>query len=172
MKRALPLMLLLACGSPTLDDSDLCDACARECTVDMPAITSAAHVTDPVDYSDPPPAGGDHDGCWAPFGVHEDPLAPENWVHNLEHGAVVYLHDCLPGCADDLAAIEAMTATLTEGTWLITPYEGLTTRFAAISWGVRMQTDCGSTDLMRDFYETHVANAPEEVLSGPPEACM
>src|SRR5262245_37498434 len=55
-----------------------CDACEEE----LP-VTSANHITGPIDYEDVPPAGGNHNPCWANWGVHAEVLPAENWVHNL-----------------------------------------------------------------------------------------
>jgi hypothetical protein len=173
MKAVIPLILLGACAGPELSDGDLCEACEQICTYEsVPGAASAQHITGGVVYADSPPAGGDHDPCWAPFGAHEVALDDFNWVHNLEHGAVVYLHNCLPGCADEVAELEALAGSFTQGTWIVTPYPALETRFAAVSWGWRMQSDCFDAGALDDFYALHVGNAPENVLSEPSESCM
>lgn len=134
------------------------------------AITSRAHVPEPVVYSDVPPAGGDHSACWAPFGVHRTEVLDERWVHNLEHGGVVVLYDCPGGCADDVAALEALAPT--RPFLLVTPYAALPTRFAVVAWGVRLLTDTLDPAAFARFYEVHAGDAPEHTSAPPPSTCL
>lgn len=131
---------------------------------------SALHLTGPIAYPDPPPVGGDHDGCWARWGVHEQPVPARNWVHNLEHGGVVFLHDCPSGCADDLAAFSAL-AQANQRT-LLTPYAELNVRFALVAWGVRLQSDCFDQRAFQAFYDAHFDHGRESISSDPPASCQ
>ena len=45
-----------------------------------------------VRYVNNPPASGPHYPVWARYQEFTTPLARGYWVHNLEHGAVVFLH--------------------------------------------------------------------------------
>ena len=73
-----------------------------------PAVTSAedlrsrvttytnlgrTHTTKPVDYKQVPPVGGDHNPVWQNCGAYDKPVAEENGVHSLEHGAVWLTYD-------------------------------------------------------------------------------
>jgi hypothetical protein len=51
------------------------------------------HVDTPdaLVYQHNPPASGPHFDQWAGYQIHDAPIARGNWVHNLEHGAVVLL---------------------------------------------------------------------------------
>ena len=131
-------------------------------------IQSALHVTIDI-TSDPPPAGGDHDPCWANYGVYDQPLPGRYWVHNLEHGAVVYLYNCPDGCENDIAALTTLTNKNSRA--LLTAYPYMTSRFAALSWGRRLLSDCLDIDVMAQFYESHVDRAPESIADGPPSSC-
>ncbi len=64
-----------------------------------------AHKNDPADhvYVENPPASGPHYPVWASYGVAEEPLERGQWVHNLEHGAIVLL---LGDAASDEAEAE------------------------------------------------------------------
>ncbi|MBA2321104.1 MAG: DUF3105 domain-containing protein [Deltaproteobacteria bacterium] len=101
------LALALACTAhdPSAETGilGLCEDCAEACVEEFQVPTAAAHVTGDVIYEDPPPSSGDHDGCWSRWGVHVDPVPDERWVHNLEHGGVVFLYDCPEGCAEEVA---------------------------------------------------------------------
>lgn len=52
-----------------------------------------SHKNDPADhvYVANPPASGPHYPIWASYGVHDDVVERGQWVHNVEHGAVVLL---------------------------------------------------------------------------------
>ena len=104
------LLLALACANPKVDTPvstvEACDSCGGVCQLDGTDAPSRNHTTDDLDYVLSPPMGGDHHPCWADWGIHGEELAPENWVHNLEHGGIVFLH------APDVPAadVEALTA--------------------------------------------------------------
>jgi hypothetical protein len=49
---------------------------------------SRSHVTGQVNYPQTPPVGGDHNPVWLNCGVYTSPVASENAVHSMEHGAV------------------------------------------------------------------------------------
>lgn len=132
-------------------------------------MLSRNHVTGPIEYSDPPPASGDHDPCWAKWGVHTDTVPARNWVHNLEHGGVVFLYDCPDGCDTDLATFTAF-AQARQRT-LLTADPGLRTRFALVAWGQRLLSDCIDAPAFQTFYEANFDNAPESISSDPGSSC-
>jgi hypothetical protein len=43
-------------------------------------------------YNSNPPVSGQHYPIWARWQIHTDPLARGYWVHNLEHGGVIFLY--------------------------------------------------------------------------------
>ena len=51
-------------------------------------ITERAHIQGPVVYPQIPPVGGSHAAVWQNCGFYDRPVANENAVHSLEHGAV------------------------------------------------------------------------------------
>jgi len=65
-----------------------------------------AHV-----YEANPPSSGPHYPVWASWGVHDDVVERGQWVHNLEHGGVVFLvgDDASATAKDELrAAFDAL----------------------------------------------------------------
>ena len=132
-------------------------------------VTSFNHVSGAIDYPSLPPVGGDHNACWTTFGVHARELADDYWVHNLEHGAVVLLHNCPDGCAEERAQLEAMT----EGRpfALVMPYAKLPTRFGLVAWEYRLLSDCFDETAFAEFYTDHVNQARESTTSPPPSGC-
>ena len=152
-----------------------CDECGA-CDESIPP-TSRNHVLGPIDYPDPPPTGGDHNPCWATWGVHEDVVPPERWVHNLEHGGIVFLYRsraALPGTnlgdaeAADAGALSQLD-TLVERLprTLLTEYSALPKAFAVVSWGHRLVSDCVDLNAAERFYEVHFDHAPEDIASNP-----
>lgn len=179
-------LALLACASerpvelpddtgPPVDDtvpvvlsSEACEACGGDCVIEALAYDSQAHVTAPIDYADRPPAGGPHDPCWATWGVHTEPVPDDNWVHNVEHGGVVYLYrDTVPSAVEALGTLAAEKEL-----WvLVTPYADMESAVAAVSYGFRMTTGCVDPEAFGAFYDAHVNQAPESIPSDPGEAC-
>lgn len=148
-------------GSGICTDSGACEQVVE--------VGPPNHVQGNIDYRDPPPAGGAHSPCWGDYGVHEEPLPAENWVHNLEHGAVVYLYDCPEGCAEDVEAL----STLIEGRpfALLTAYPALSTRFAVVAWGHRLESEDVDPTAFAAFYDAHADRALESITSGAPSGC-
>jgi hypothetical protein len=157
---------------PPLENTDggsgECTSCGG-CAEVLP-VTTAMHVVGRVDYPDTPPASGEHNGrCWSDWGVEESEVPPERWVHNLEHGGVVFLHHCPDGCDEDLATLRELVTG--RRFTLMTSYAQLPTRFAVISWGVRMLSDCLDRQAFEAFYDTHVNRAPESIDAPPAAIC-
>jgi Protein of unknown function (DUF3105) len=153
------MILLLACAAEP--SSEECKTCDGACLAEFIPATSAQHTPDPIVYEDAPPTSGDHNPCWADWGVYTQEVADENWVHNLEHGGIVYLYNCPDGCADEVAGLTTLTQSLDVGRALLTPYSEMTWRFAAVSWQNRLLTDCFDEAAFRAFFDAHVAQAPE-----------
>jgi len=144
-----------------------CTSCGA-CPQTLP-VTSRTHVTGPITYPDPPPAGGDHDPCWAKWGVHTDTVPARNWVHNLEHGGVVFLYNCPGGCDTDLATFTAL-AQANQRT-LLTVYPELPARFALVAWGRRLVSECIDVPAFQAFYDANFDHAPEAIASDPGSSC-
>ncbi|MBI3961453.1 MAG: DUF3105 domain-containing protein [Deinococcus sp.] len=54
-----------------------------------------------------PPTSGPHTDLLGPWGVNQDYMPPERWLHNLEDGGVAILYSCLdcPELVSQLAAL-------------------------------------------------------------------
>ena len=153
---------------PLLDGSGgLCSECGA-CEETLP-VTSALHVTGMVDYPDVPPVGGPHSACWGTWGVHDEPLKTERWVHNLEHGGVVFLYRCDEGCDAEIASLKGRVAA--HDRTILTQYDALPKRFAALAWGWRLVSDCLDLTAFEAFYEEHYDRGPESISTAPPVQC-
>lgn len=109
-------------------------------------------------YNSAPPSSGPHLGVLAEWGVHEDPVPQELFVHNMEDGGVVFTYDCPDGCDDLVGGL----SEIVEGgsRRLLTPYEGIEHdgtgyRAAAAAWTKVFYFD-ELTDDVRNDLETFI----------------
>jgi hypothetical protein len=156
---------------PTAVITSECALCEGACSEDELTYETRSHLPNTIEYLNGPPAGGDHDRCWAQWGVYDEPLAARNWVHNLEHGGIVVLYNCPDGCSEEVAVLESWVESL-GNTAILSPDPTLVTRFAVIAWEHRLLTECLDEDGFRDFYERRVDQAPESTTAMPSSACM
>lgn len=131
--------------------------------------TSAFHVTGQVPYPNLPPTGGDHSGCWDTWGVHEEEVRTERWVHNLEHGGVVLLYRCDDGCPDDVERLRAFVSN--HARTLLTPYAKLPRRFGIVAWEHRLLSDCIDEAALERFYAARFDHGLESIDSEPSTIC-
>ena len=103
--------------------------------------------------------------------MHTEEVPDENWVHNMEHGGVVFLYNCTEDCSE---AITWMTAFVEArpGQTLLTPYSLMESNFAAVSWEHRLLMGCFESAAMEAFFVDNYGNAPERSSSMPSDACM
>jgi hypothetical protein len=80
-----------------------------------PPDQPASHVDEcsQLDHWSNPPTAGDHYPRWAAFKTYAEPIPRGYYVHSMEHGAVLLLHNCPGGCdAADLAAMQTFVNSL------------------------------------------------------------
>lgn len=171
------IWFLLACvvshdGTVKEPTEESCDACGGECFEEAEPATSRRHVSGDVAYPSYPPSSGDHDACWAVWGVHTDAVPAENWVHNLEHGGVVFLYDAATLPAEDLTTLTWWVGSLPEGRAVLTPSsEPMDAMVAAVSWEHRLLLGCFDGAALDAFFWDRVGFAPEDVTSPPAASC-
>src|SRR6188768_3371545 len=92
------------------------DTAGGACNVVPTTVTgldqSHVAVCSEVSYPDNPPAGGSHYSQWAAFQSYSFPVPRGFWVHDMEHGAVVYSYNCPDGCAEEVAQVQALIDAL------------------------------------------------------------
>lgn len=124
------------------------------------------HISSPVTYPQTPPVGGTHNPVWQNCGYYSAPIANENGVHSLEHGAVwiTYRPD-LP--ADQLAALRKLTAGQTY--ILVSHYPDLPSPVVASAWGKQLTLDAPGDSRLSNFIKAYRqgSQTPE-----PGSACM
>jgi hypothetical protein len=164
------------------------DACEVTITTDIPleTVTHEDVCTD-LDYPTNPPSGGPHWGTWAAFGSYDAPVPREAYVHSMEHGAVILLHDCEGSCPEVIAALEDARNEVTgdpkclqipDGPTervIITPDPELDVPLAAAAWGATYRATCIDLASLRDFVKKRYDHGPESTCAqgkvfGDPDA--
>jgi putative peptide zinc metalloprotease protein len=116
----------------------------NEETVPAPAgvqsfeVTERNHVEGPVTYAQTPPVGGNHAPAWQNCGFYDAPIADENAVHSMEHGAVwiTYRPDLL---GDQVAELRRLAED--QSHVLVSPYPDLPAPVIASAWGEQIRLD-------------------------------
>ncbi len=65
--------------------------------IDDPPVQPGIHVdvgTDITSWDSNPPSSGEHYPIWAAFQEYTTPVPRGYYVHDLEHGAIVFLYNC------------------------------------------------------------------------------
>ena len=113
---------------------------------------SQTHVTNPVTYPQIPPVGGPHNPIWQNCGIYDKPIANENAVHSLEHGAVWITYQ--PGLpADQIAQLQALVRGQTYV--LLSPYTGLPSPVVASAWSTQLKLTSASDPRLASFISTY-----------------
>jgi hypothetical protein len=130
----------------------------------------------PIDYPENPPIGGDHYSVWAAFQTFSFVVPRGFWVHDLEHGAIVFTYNCPDGCADEVAQVQALIDALPvdplcDGMGVarrvvLTPDPLLDVRWGVSAWGHTLRADCVDGERFTQFYLNHFGLGPE-VLCAP-----
>lgn len=114
-------------------------------------ITERTHVDTTVDYPQAPPVGGNHSSKWQNCGYYSEPIAPENAVHSLEHGAVWITYR--PDLAEE--QIESLSnLAQSQDHLLVSPYAGLKSPVVVSSWGRQMELPSSTDPRLQRFIET------------------
>lgn len=150
--------------------------CGAVVTEETPTGASHVPTCSSLSYASNPPSSGDHYGVWADFTQYEQPVARGNWVHSLEHGAIVVVYNC-EDCDDEIAEAAAWIDTLPEDPScaqygrlrrvVLTPDPLLDVRWAAAAWGYTLRSDCFEPDVFTDFAVAHIRRAPEDLCATP-----
>jgi hypothetical protein len=109
---------------------------------------SRNHVTGQVNYPQTPPVGGNHNAVWLNCGIYTSPVANENAVHSMEHGAVwITYQPTLP--AADVTTLQHAAAG--QSHVILSPYTGLPTPVVASAWGVQLRLSGASDPKLAQF---------------------
>ncbi len=152
--------------------------CKITITTGIP-LKQAIHVplcTD-VEYATNPPSGGDHWPMWAAYTTYEVPVPREMYVHNMEHGTVVLLHNCEGDCSDVLSAFAKARDELAgdpkclqipdgpKERVVTTPDPDLDVPLAAAAWGSTYKATCIDLPSLRSFVKKAYDKATESTCA-------
>jgi hypothetical protein len=122
------------------------------------------HVETPVTYPQTPPVGGNHNPVWQNCGVYPQPIANENGVHSLEHGAVwVTYQPTLP--AAQVATLQKLVKANSYA--LLSPYEGIKSPVVASAWGKQLSLPSADDPRLAVFLRTYL-QGPQTPEPGAP----
>jgi hypothetical protein len=131
------------------------------------------HVTEgsSITYQHNPPASGPHYPVWARYAEYGTPLARGYWVHNLEHGAVVFLYrpDAASATIDALRDVyRSLPPDLECGLprALLTPDPLMTRPIAVVAWDWVLDSDVVEPSAIADFVQAHRGNGREDICEG------
>lgn len=111
-------------------------------------VTKRDHVKTPVTYPQTPPVGGNHAPVWQNCGFYDTPIADENAVHSLEHGAVwiAYRPDLTGAQVDSLRQ-----SAQRQNYILASPYPDLTAPVVASAWGHQLRLRGAEDPRLNEF---------------------
>lgn len=134
----------------------------------------AGHVNDgaALTYAHYPPSSGKHYSTPAEWGVYTTPISEGLFVHNLEHGGVVFLYNCPEACPEleqqftDLFRTAPPDERFNKVKILITPYDAAKMdnhRIIALAWGKQLNLDQFDEVTLLNWYRRYVNEGPELV---------
>jgi hypothetical protein len=112
------------------------------------------HVQGHIKYDSTPPVGGNHNGFWADCTgtVYAQPIANENAVHMLEHGAVWITYNAKTLPAAGLADLQKYVAGVDR--MALSPYPNLKAPISLQSWGYQLFVNSASDPRIAQFIAT------------------
>lgn len=116
-----------------------------------------------------PPSSGAHYAEVAQWGVYSEPVGEGVFVHNLEHGGVVFLYYCDTPCPDleqkfeDLAQKVPPDSRFGSRKILVTPYDKskMEAPIVALAWNHQLDLPAFDEAAMLQWYKRFVNGGPE-----------
>jgi hypothetical protein len=130
----------------------------------------AGHVAEgtQLTFQHYPPSSGQHYAAAARWGVYRDPVDEGYFVHNLEHGGVVFVYNCPDECPELEQQFDALYDKVPPETLfnqrkvLVTPYEReLPSQIVALAWGHQLDLETFDEASMLLWYDRFVNLGPE-----------
>jgi len=131
---------------------------ASQASANIAGVTSFSglsrnHVTTPVTYPQTPPVGGDHAPVWLNCGVYTAPVANENAVHSMEHGAVWITYQ--PGIGAGQIATLASDVHGKAYT-VLSPYPTQPSPITVTAWGKQLNVDSATDARIAKFISKYM----------------
>ncbi len=128
-------------------------------------------ATHPPYNSDPPTSGPHYVDPAAP-GFYPAPLRPEQLVHNLEHGQIVFWYrpDASEETITEIETLIDREPPAQEAALLAAPYDGVPTSdsFVLTAWGASQSCDRVSQEVVDEFRARYQGLGPERIQGIPP----
>jgi putative peptide zinc metalloprotease protein len=127
-------------------------------------VPERTHTRTPVSYPQSPPVGGAHAPVWQNCGFYSAPVANENAVHSLEHGAVWLAYR--PGLpASDIDVLRKLAQGQTYV--LVSPFRSAQSPVVASAWGRQLRLS-STSDARLDRFVTAFRLSDRAPESGRP----
>ena len=112
------------------------------------AVDAPTHVEGRIYDAHEVPAGGPHSPIWANCGFYSEPIAAENAVHSLEHGAawITYTADVPASQLEILRRLAGPSDKV-----LVSPAEGQQSPITMTAWGNRLGLDSADDPRLEQF---------------------
>jgi hypothetical protein len=148
--------------------------------IEAPPLLPGIHVDagSSIVWDSNPPSSGPHYPIWAAYQAYPDPVPRGYYVHDLEHGAIVFLYNCGDaGCPDVALALQAASDAIPDDPLCTSAGEGVRVRtvitpdplidvpVAAAAWGWVYKAKCVDPGTLRDFALQHYGQGPEMFCS-------
>jgi putative peptide zinc metalloprotease protein len=127
-------------------------------------VSGRQHVKGPVVYPQQPPVGGNHAAVWQNCGFYTTPIANENAVHSLEHGAVWVTYR--PTLAS--RQIEVLRELAHGQRYvLVSPFAKLPAEVVASAWGRQLRLGSAYDERLRGFIRRFQLDEATPERGGP-----
>lgn len=172
------LLLLAACSSPhEVPSVDAAVTVAAGTCGTLTTVPSepGVHVAvgTPITWSTNPPSTGMHYGVWASYEKQYASLDRGYYVHNAEHGSIVFLYNCTD-CDDTIAALETVAKNMAVDHSCTLPIRARTlvvhdpllpALIGAVAWDQSYSATCVDSDYLAQFAADHYNMGPEDLCS-------
>ena len=157
-------LVLTRAGTPPATSDGAQATAGAIAGVETFTVTDQSHVEGPVTYEQTPPVGGPHSSAWQNCGVYDVPVANENAVHSMEHGAVWIAHSPeLPA-----AEVEAVRSLAAGNPYvLVSPHPDVASGVVASAWTQQLALDSFDEVRISEFVAAF-AQGPQSPEPGAP----
>lgn len=125
----------------------------------------------PTSFRSNPPASGSHYPVWLRYEIFTTTISRGYWVHNLEHGAIVFLYRPDAPASVLTALIDAFRSLPADPKCghpraLLTSDPAMPRRIAVVAADFLLTSDSVDVGAIREFVLAHRDRAPESICDG------